>query len=62
MAGPGLTSRVSPQDLACFVIDNNGFIVISERPQEVSARATESGGTHVTPLPTGVTAAGSQSG
>lgn len=26
---------VSPQDLDCFVIDNNGFILISGRPQEV---------------------------
>lgn len=26
----------APQDLDCFVIDNNGFILISERPQEVS--------------------------
>lgn len=27
-----------PQDLDCFVIDNNGFVLISERPQEVSER------------------------
>lgn len=34
--GLALTSFwVSSQDLDCFVIDNNGFILISERPQEV---------------------------
>lgn len=27
---------LSSQDLDCFIIDNNGFILISERPQEVS--------------------------
>lgn len=40
---PGLMSLlVSPQDLDCFVIDNNGFILISERSQEV--RCWGSGG------------------
>lgn len=35
-AGPEFTSLwVSSQDLDCFIVDNNGFILISERPQEV---------------------------
>lgn len=37
-SGEGLASPpfwISPQDLDCFVIDHNGFILISERPQEV---------------------------
>lgn len=28
-------SLASPQDLDCFVIDDNGFVLVSERPQEV---------------------------
>lgn len=40
--GPGLMSLpVSPQDLDCFVIDNNGFILISERSQEVRCWGSE---------------------
>ena len=31
----------SPQDLDCFVVDNNGFILISERPQEVRRSEAE---------------------
>lgn len=34
-ASRDLLSRPLPQDLDCFVIDNNGFVLISERPQEV---------------------------
>lgn len=39
--GPTMTSFwVSPQELDCFIIDNNGFILVSERPQEVRYRGS----------------------
>uniref|UniRef100_A0AC11BYC4 Calcium voltage-gated channel auxiliary subunit alpha2delta 4 n=1 Tax=Ovis aries TaxID=9940 RepID=A0AC11BYC4_SHEEP len=38
------------QDLDCFVVDNNGFILISERPQEVGRFLGEVDGALVTQL------------
>lgn len=50
--GPTMTSfRVSPQELDCFIIDNNGFILVSERPQEVRYREAELGRGRVLPQP-----------
>uniref|UniRef100_A0A8D2HLW3 Calcium voltage-gated channel auxiliary subunit alpha2delta 4 n=1 Tax=Urocitellus parryii TaxID=9999 RepID=A0A8D2HLW3_UROPR len=47
VAGSAMTSLPDcPQDLDCFVVDNNGFILISERSQEVGfwgARPGEKG-------------------
>ncbi|GAB1291214.1 Voltage-dependent calcium channel subunit alpha-2/delta-4 [Apodemus speciosus] len=37
-------------DLDCFVIDNNGFILISERPQEIGRLLGEADGALMTQL------------
>lgn len=54
MVGPGHDLPpfwVSSQDLDCFVIDNNGFILISEMSQEVRSWGMELGRSLVTQQP-----------
>lgn len=47
-----VTSLSSPQVLNCFLIDNNGFILVSKRPPEVRVHERRRGGCMVCSLNT----------